>query len=540
MVVGAVDVDVEAAGDVDGGDVGLVGALGTRSADSDTTGWLGVAVFVLQPTASQPISPTSTVALPLTISPRSCALWRNLHGPAETQLPSIGCVRQSSTTVECLISAADGYRSRMVDFDSCIGVDGEVPRLVLGGRYSLLTRIAVGGMGEVWSAMDDVLGREVAVKILRAELVDSSDFLERFRVEAKRTAALTHAGIASVFDYGEEEVDGVLKAFLVMELVHGDTLSLVLSRRGPLDVTTTLSVLVQSADALDAAHQSGIVHRDVKPGNLLLLKDGTVKLTDFGIARAMNSVAVTQVGQVIGTAQYMSPEQALGRDATAASDVYSLAVIGYEMLAGRAPFTGSTPAALAMAQVNQFPPPLPETVPNGVRSLIERSLAKDPADRPRDAGAFAAEARRLQRSVGSDFAATAVMATQEAGPATEVMPPTASAGPATKVMPPTAVLAGSSPRASSDSDRHEKRRGKVPALFALVAVAIIGAAALASSSTDPKPPPTDGSIVATSVPIDPSATTVVVNTVAPTTPTTSVAPGSKEHGPGNGKGKPKD
>lgn len=416
----------------------------------------------------------------------------------------------------------------MVDFGSCTGDDGGAPRPVLGGRYSLVNRIAVGGMGEVWSAMDVVLGRQVAVKILRDELVDSSEFLERFRTEARRTAALTHTGIASVFDYGEESVDGVLKAFLVMELVHGDPLSLVLAERGPFDVAMTLSVLVQSADALDAAHQSGIVHRDVKPGNLLLLEDGTVKLTDFGIARAINSVAITEIGQVIGTAQYMAPEQALGREATAASDVYSLAVIGYEMLSGRAPFVGPNPAALALAQVNQFPPPLPDTVPNGLRSLIERSLAKDPADRPHDAGVFALEVRRLQGSVGSDFAPTAVMAALQAGPATAVMPPVE-------------VPAGQSERDRRDQAGGGTRRGRIPALFALLAVAIFGAAALASFTADPLGPPVDGSLVTTSVPADPSATTPSATTVMPATaPASSVEPGAKERGPGTGKGKPKD
>ena len=406
--------------------------------------------------------------------------------------------------------------------------------MVLGGRYSLFNRIAVGGMGEVWSAMDVVLGREVAVKILRDELVDSSGFLERFRNEARRTAALTHAGIASVFDYGEEAVDGVMKAFLVMELVHGDPLSLVLSKRGPLDVATALSVLVQSADALNAAHQSGIVHRDVKPSNLLMLRDGTVKLTDFGIARALNSVAITQVGQVVGTAQYMSPEQALGRDATSASDVYSLAIIGYEMLSGHAPFVGSHPAALAMAQVNQFPPPLPETVPNGVRALIERSLAKDPADRPRDAGAFALEARRLQASIGPEFVATAVMGRSEADPPTAVMPSDAVVS--------RSIDARSTDRRSSTRARREARRGIAPALFTVTVLGIIGVAALASSSTNPNPLPTDGSVVTTSTPADPTATTTApASIVAPETTltTTVVAADEKGRGPGNGKGKPK-
>ena len=194
-------------------------------------------------------------------------------------------------------------------------------------------------MGEVWAATDTVLGRQVAVKILRDELVDSPAFLARFRAEARHTASLAHPGIASVFDYGEDQQGDRCVAYLVMELVPGTPLSQVMAERGTLRLDFALSLLAQTAHALHAAHLMGVVHRDVKPGNLLLLDDGTIKVTDFGIARAASSVPLTEVGQVVGTARYMSPEQAAGTEVTPASDVYSLGVIGYEMLAGRPPFS---------------------------------------------------------------------------------------------------------------------------------------------------------------------------------------------------------
>lgn len=269
---------------------------------------------------------------------------------------------------------------------------------MLGGRYSLTKRLAVGGMGEVWSATDTVLGRQVAVKILRAELVDSGVFLERFRAEARHTAALAHPGIASVFDYGEEGRDQQHVAYLVMELVPGTPLSRVLARQGALSVDMTLSLLAQTAEALHAAHVAGVIHRDVKPGNILLLEDGKIKVTDFGIARAVDSVALTEVGQVVGTAMYISPEQAMGVEVTPASDIYSLAVIGYEMLAARPPFTAGNAGALAMAHVHESPPELPLSVPSGLRAALAQALSKDPSDRPVNAHEFASTLRRLQLS----------------------------------------------------------------------------------------------------------------------------------------------
>ena len=255
----------------------------------------------------------------------------------------------------------------------------------LGGRYKLTDRIAIGGMGEVWKARDQVLGRLVAIKILKEEYTDNESFLTRFRVEARHTALLNHPGIAGVFDYGEEQGS----AYLVMELVPGPPLSTIIERERKLEVDRTLSLIAQTARALAAAHEHGLVHRDVKPGNILVMPSGVVKITDFGIARLADQVPLTATGQVMGTAQYLAPEQATGQNATGSSDIYALGVIGYECLAGRRPFTGESQIAIALAQVNDAPPALPDTIPAPVRQLIMSMLAKNPADRPKNATALA-------------------------------------------------------------------------------------------------------------------------------------------------------
>lgn len=257
--------------------------------------------------------------------------------------------------------------------------------IVLGGRFELTERIAIGGMGEVWKARDQILGRIVAIKILKEEYSGDPAFLNRFRAEARHTALLNHEGIANVFDYGEEGGS----AYLVMELVPGPPLSAVIEKEQVLTPDRTLSIVGQTATALAVAHRQGLVHRDVKPGNILVLPDGRVKITDFGIARLADQVPLTATGQVMGTAQYLAPEQATGQPATGSSDIYALGVIGYELLAGRRPFSGESQIAIALAQVNDAPPPLPETIPHPVRALIGSMLAKDPADRPADAESLA-------------------------------------------------------------------------------------------------------------------------------------------------------
>ena len=258
-------------------------------------------------------------------------------------------------------------------------------------RYRLVRHIATGGMGAVWEAEDSVLGRHVAVKILKPEYSSDAEFVERFRAEAKVTARISHPGVAAVYDYGQfsDPDSGVPLSYLVMELVAGEPLSDVLARRPQLPLRHTLDMLEQTGRALNAAHAIGLVHRDVKPGNILITPSGQVKLTDFGIAKTMGTVAVTQTGMVVGTAQYIAPEQAMSEEATPAGDVYSLAVVGYECLAGRRPFHADNPVSLAMKHVREQPPALPDTVPARVRLLLEYAMAKDPARRYPDGAAFA-------------------------------------------------------------------------------------------------------------------------------------------------------
>jgi hypothetical protein len=268
---------------------------------------------------------------------------------------------------------------------------------LLAGRYEIVSAIATGGMGEVWRARDRVLDRVVAAKVLRSEYTGDPSFLARFRNEARHTAALSHPNIASVYDYGEttDETGTQQLAFLVMELVEGEPLVSILHDEGRLPVDWTLHVLEQSAEGLSAAHRAGVVHRDIKPGNLLIRPDGVVKLTDFGIAQARDATPLTKTGMVVGTAQYLSPEQAQGMEVTAASDVYSLGVVAYECLTGARPFDGASQVAIALAHINRPPPPLPADVPPAVRLLVERALAKDPADRFDDGGAFAEAIHRV-------------------------------------------------------------------------------------------------------------------------------------------------
>src|SRR5215213_3335765 len=274
---------------------------------------------------------------------------------------------------------------------------------LLADRYEITAPIATGGMGEVWKARDRVLDRTVAAKVLRSEYTGDPNFLARFRNEARHTAALTHPNIASVYDYGETmgAFGGPNLAFLVMEFVDGQPLVTILHEEGSLPVDWTLHVLGQAADGLSAAHRAGVVHRDIKPGNLMVRPDGVVKLTDFGIAQARDAAPLTRTGMVVGTAQYLSPEQAQGFEVTAASDVYSLGVVGYECLTGSRPFDGTSQVAIALAHINRQPPPLPAEVPLAVRQLLERALAKHPEARFTDGAEFAAAIRAVAAATGS-------------------------------------------------------------------------------------------------------------------------------------------
>ena len=303
------------------------------------------------------------------------------------------------------------------------------PGLLLSGRYRLNHLIAVGGMGEVWAADDTRLARVVALKILRPELTGDQEFVERFRTEARITASLNHPGIAQVYDYGEV-IGGVGPylggtAYLVMELIAGESLSSVLARTNRLSAVRTLDVLDQTGRALQHAHARSLVHRDIKPGNLLITPGGQVKITDFGIAKVAHQAPVTRMGMVMGTAQYISPEQAAGQEAVPASDIYSLGVVAYECLAGTLPFPNENAVAMALAHVRDAPRPLPPDVPPVVAGLVMHMLVKDPATRFPN-GAALAQAIGQLRSTG----ATAVR--PPAAPAPRAQPAPTRVAPAVR------------------------------------------------------------------------------------------------------------
>ncbi|SDY56941.1 serine/threonine protein kinase [Geodermatophilus africanus] len=353
----------------------------------------------------------------------------------------------------------------------------EPGRRNLGERYELAELIAAGGMGQVWRGTDVLLGRPVAVKVLRSEYTGDPTFRARFRAEAQHAAGLSHPNIAAVFDYGETEAtdgSGETLAYLVMELVEGEPLSAVLQRERRLSAAVTLSLLEQTASALAEAHRIGLVHRDVKPGNILVRDDGSVKITDFGIAWSAGSVPLTRTGQVIGTPQYLAPEVAEGHHATPASDVYALGLVGYECLTGRPAFDGDNAVTIALKQVRDDPEPLPDDLPGDVRSLIRRSLAKDPAARMPDGAAFVAavEDVRAGRPVAEPAPTRSV----------DVL-----AG------PPAGAVAGTASSARTAGPPRPRRRG-VAVILVPVVTLLLGAAAAAgvfvAVSGDEQPGPT--------------------------------------------------
>jgi len=267
---------------------------------------------------------------------------------------------------------------------------------LIAGRYRLDEEVGRGGMSTVYRAFDTVLERPVAIKLMHREIASDSDQLERFRREARSVAQLNHPHIVAVIDAGEEPGDPgseVSAPFIVLEFVPGETLKTVIRREGQLEITTAIAYAIEIARALSAAHDRQIVHRDVKPHNILLGEEGGAKITDFGIARSLAEESLTLTGRVLGTTDYVSPEQALGQPVTGQSDVYSLGVALYEMLTGDVPFHADSPVAVAMKHVREQAPDIRELRPElsaATAAAVERAMEKDVSLRYPDAASFAA------------------------------------------------------------------------------------------------------------------------------------------------------
>jgi len=359
---------------------------------------------------------------------------------------------------------------------------------VLSERYRIVRHLARGGMAEVYLARDQLLDRQVAVKVLFPELAQDANFVERFRREARAAAGLNHHNIVSVYDFGEDNGS----YFIVMEYVDGETLRDIIRTDGPLELSRVMEIGAEVAAALAIAHANGIVHRDVKPGNVLISSAASaVKVADFGIARAGDPrESLTQTGAVMGTATYLSPEQAQGIDLDVRTDVYSLGVVLYEMATGRPPFAGSNPVAIAYQHLNE--PPLPPSsrnpeLPAGFDAIVLQALAKDPADRQSSATELRAQLVAL--SLGPpdlDATVIATPTTSEAGaPSTEMMTPVGAAVP-----PPTGRAAppiGPSPTPASVYRRRRVMLFGLLGLLAVVAVVIILALSSGSSGTTTVP-----------------------------------------------------
>jgi hypothetical protein len=347
---------------------------------------------------------------------------------------------------------------------------------LISGRYRLFAPLGEGGMATLWRAVDEQLDREVAVKLLRPQFGADPGFAARFKQEARSAGQLSHPNIVSVYDYGTDPDNGA--QYIVMQLVEGHDLAAVLRERGTLSVDDGVRIAIGVAGALEAAHRKGIVHRDVKPGNILITDDGDVKVTDFGIARAVAEASMTVTGTTLGSVHYFSPEQARGDEVTGASDVYALGIVLYEMLTGRRPFEGESAAAVALKRLNEdapAPSAIGRPVAPGLEAIVMRALERDPHDRFPDAGAFA-EALRLWRRdpgaapVGAGPAAGAVAAaTPATGEPTVYVPPRVTR-PADRV-----PVAPPPRRGDVYRDRHDEGQPWWMWLLAVLAVVLLGA-----------------------------------------------------------------
>jgi serine/threonine-protein kinase len=288
---------------------------------------------------------------------------------------------------------------------------------LIGGRYRVIAPLGEGGMATLWRAMDEQLDREVAVKLLRPQFSNDAGFAARFKQEARSAGSLSHPNIVSVYDYGTDAETG--GQFIVMQLIDGDDLAALLQQRGHIETDDAVRIALGVAAALEAAHRRGIVHRDVKPGNILI--DHDVKVTDFGIARALAEAQITLPGTTLGSVHYFSPEQARGDEVTGQSDVYALGIVLYEMLTGRRPFEGDSAAGVALKRLTEdpLPPTAHGAVPPGLSAIVMRALEREPANRFPDAGAFAEALRVWQRDPDAPGAGAPVVVPAPVPPAGE-------------------------------------------------------------------------------------------------------------------------
>ena len=297
---------------------------------------------------------------------------------------------------------------------------------LINGRYRLIAPLGEGGMATLWRAVDEQLDREVAVKLLRPQYSADPGFARRFKQEARSAGSLAHPNIVTVYDYGQDGEDAATQ-YIAMQLVDGQDLSSLLRDRGRLSVADAVRVALGVASALEAAHRRGIVHRDVKPGNILITEDGDVKVTDFGIARAVSETSMTVTGTTLGSVHYFSPEQARGDEVTGASDVYALGIVLFEMLTGRRPFEGDSAAGVALKRLTEDPPPPTEFRPDlapALAAIVMRALAREVADRYPDAGALAEALRGFERDPGAAAPAAAAGAVPVPAPIPDAGSPT--------------------------------------------------------------------------------------------------------------------
>ena len=275
---------------------------------------------------------------------------------------------------------------------------------IIGNRYEILQEAGNGGMATVYKAKDHVLNRFVAVKVLKDEYTTDSDFIKRFNTEAQSAASLSHPNIVSIFDVGHEEENNLY--YIVMELVKGKTLKEIINKDGALSWKWAVNIAIQIASALELAHKNGIIHRDIKPHNIIITEDGVAKVTDFGIAKAVSNSTITAFGTTIGSVHYFSPEQAKGGVTDAKSDLYSLGVVMYEMLTGKVPFDADTPVSVALKHMQEDPVPpieLNDEIPSAVNQIVMKAMQKDPINRYQSATEMLVDLSKALKDPDGDF-----------------------------------------------------------------------------------------------------------------------------------------